>query len=1220
MASDSTFSAVLSAALQTHRRLVRYRITAEDGLGAAITAPYADDPQPNFAYFVYDGVPNWTGAAQPGAGGALGTPVNYGADVMESLPAYHLLTKRTEHVDSQYIPNSTSGGGYGGDAYLWSGTLVYDGEVYDHIDYRARGGVWRYAMGKNMWKFDFTRGHSFQALDDYGNPYDTRWDKLNFSSVIQQGDFGYRGEQGLFESVGFKLFQLAGVETPKTNFVQFRIIDRANETGATQYDSDFQGLYLVVEQPDGRFLDEHGLPDGNLYKMEGGTGEANNIGPAGPADRSDLNTFQSTYTNTVPTDAWWQQNFDLESYYSYRAIVEAIHHYDIGNGKNYFYYRNPESNQWSVVPWDIDLTWANNMYGDGNEPFKNRVLNRAVFSLEYKNRLRELRDLLYNTEQTYQLIDEMAAHIYRPGQASMVDADRAMWDFNPILSSSYVNGSKAGLGRFYDIAPGGTFAGMIGVVKNYVVNRSNYIDTSLAADAQIPNTPTVTSTSPPAYPVNQLTFATTPFSDATGAFAAMEWRLAEVTDVDNPNYDPVAPKLYEINADWESGPLTTFSNTVTVPGQFVEPGNTYRVRVRMQDNTGRWSHWSAPAEFIATPATSPLAASLRIGELMYHPFGDDEEMEFLELWNAGGATLDLSGAAFINGISIVLPDQTTLASGERVILVHFDPAGATTEDQLIRDRFLQTYQLDQSARLIGPYSGRLDNSGERLILADALGATVLDFRYEDGDAWPGRADGRGSSLELSQPAGNPAAPETWRPSNEFGGSPGRVGTGPVVDVVVNEVSASASGAGGDAIELFNTSDEAINIGGWYLSNAGSELFKYRIPDGVTLSAGGYRVFDEDDFNPAPGTLTSFSLDGIHGGDVWLLEIDAEDRPVRFADHVEFPPVPDGVSFGRMPQGSGELFPLVAPTLGILNVAPRVSPLVITELMYNLADGPADQDLEYIEVFNRSGAALNLSAYRFDSGVEFAFPAGSTLANGSATILTSFDPDDVAKAAAFKDRYGLDEATTLFGPWLGSLDNGGETLELFQAGNPPPGEPNFTPYYLVDRVIFDDDAPWPTDADGGGYALSRLASDLYGDLATNWEAALPSPGEYGSTPTQPGDTNGDGNVDLIDLNNVRNHFGGAGLGDTNNDGIVDLVDLNAVRNNFGASSLSATLSQRVSSARPIRRQLVELTSDRLTLATHSMSNGDELLWDRVLEEMNVSPRAIKRLCAPWQLQR
>jgi hypothetical protein len=61
---------------------------------------------------------------------------------------------------------------------------------------------------------------------------------------------------------------------------------------------------------------------------------------------------------------------------------------------------------------------------------------------------------------------------------------------------------------------------------------------------------------------------------------------------------------------------------------------------------------------------------------------------------------------------------------------------------------------------------------------------------------------------------------------------------------------------------------------------------------------------------------------------------------------------------------------------------------------------------------------------------------------------------------------------------------------------------------------------------------------------------------GSVVIVPGDTNGDGNVDLDDLNNVRNNFGGSGdpiLGDTDGDNDVDLDDLNAVRNNFGATS-------------------------------------------------------------------
>ncbi len=153
------YTAELPAALQQHRRLIRYRITSTDTLGASITGPYADDPQPNFAYYVYGDMPNWTGAVQPG----VTAPVTYNASLLQTLPAYHLITTRNDHEDSQSIPNGDQGR-YGGSDYLWQGALVFNGEVYDHIRYRARGGVWRYAMGKNMWKFDFNRGHLFEAV------------------------------------------------------------------------------------------------------------------------------------------------------------------------------------------------------------------------------------------------------------------------------------------------------------------------------------------------------------------------------------------------------------------------------------------------------------------------------------------------------------------------------------------------------------------------------------------------------------------------------------------------------------------------------------------------------------------------------------------------------------------------------------------------------------------------------------------------------------------------------------------------------------------------------------------------------------------------------------------------------------------------------------------------------------------------------------------------
>jgi len=461
MADGDIYTVQMPGSLQVHRRLIRYRIVIEDNLGYSLTVPYSDDPQPNFAYFVYDGVPAWRGAIKPGDPGPLGEVVEYCTDVMRSLPVYHLISKRSDVEECTWFDqiNWTSPES---SIFKWYGTMIYDGQVYDHIRFRTRGGVWRYAMGKNMWKFDFNRGHYFQACDDYGRKYDTTWNRLNFSACIQQGDYLHRGEHGMFEAASFKLFNLMGVEAPKTLWLQFRIIDEQYEDGllnaahppltssGTQYDGDFWGLYLVLEQIDGRFLDEHNLPDGNIYRMNSQSGdELNNQGPTAVTDWSDLYSFLSGYRSRPP-ETWWWENVNLDSYYGYRCVVEGVHHGDIGYGKNYSYYLNPNTNKWLMLPWDLDLTWAENMYGNGEDPFigEARIFSNHNIEIEYQNRIREFLDLLYNSDQLHQLLEELANIIDPPtGGPTFVDADRAMWDYNPIMTSWYVNSNKAGQGR-----------------------------------------------------------------------------------------------------------------------------------------------------------------------------------------------------------------------------------------------------------------------------------------------------------------------------------------------------------------------------------------------------------------------------------------------------------------------------------------------------------------------------------------------------------------------------------------------------------------------------------------------------------------------------------------------------------------------------------------------------------------------------------------------------
>ncbi|MHC5184173.1 MAG: lamin tail domain-containing protein, partial [Planctomycetota bacterium] len=258
-AGDDIYTVQMPAVFQTHRRLIRYRITVEDATAKSITVPYVDDGQPNFAYFVYDGVPAWTGADRPG----VTSDVTYDTNVMRSLPVYHLIADESDIMDALYNWNMHD------KTYRFAGTLVYDGQVYDHIHFRIKGQFDPRVAGKNRLKFRFNRGHYFQTRDDYGNKYPRKWELMNLSACINPWNYQWvRGTSGMDEAAAFRLYEMVGVPSSSTNWFQLRIIDDAVETHPTdQYSGDFWGVYLTIENPGARFLDRNETADGNIYKM-----------------------------------------------------------------------------------------------------------------------------------------------------------------------------------------------------------------------------------------------------------------------------------------------------------------------------------------------------------------------------------------------------------------------------------------------------------------------------------------------------------------------------------------------------------------------------------------------------------------------------------------------------------------------------------------------------------------------------------------------------------------------------------------------------------------------------------------------------------------------------------------------------------------------------------------------------------------------------------------
>lgn len=175
--------------------------------------------------------------------------------------------------------------------------------------------------------------------------------------------------------------------------------------------------------------------------------------------------------------------------------------------------------------------------------------------------------------------------------------------------------------------------------------------------------------------------------------------------------------------------------------------------------------WSALSE--ALFVVGPVVESLRITEIMYHPADtgrpDHPLGEYIELTNVGTETIHLHLVSFADGIDFTFPD-ISLASGAYCVVVK-DP-----------NAFAARYGTEVFT--VGPYAGSLSNGGERIVLLDAGGATIHDFRYEDN--WFALTDGRGYSLQVKDPAhADLTHSQAWRPSVRLGGSPGFDETGDV---------------------------------------------------------------------------------------------------------------------------------------------------------------------------------------------------------------------------------------------------------------------------------------------------------------------------------------------------------------------------------------------------------------------------------------------------------
>ena len=168
----------------------------------------------------------------------------------------------------------------------------------------------------------------------------------------------------------------------------------------------------------------------------------------------------------------------------------------------------------------------------------------------------------------------------------------------------------------------------------------------------------------------------------------------------------------------------------------------------------------------STPAST---ATLIVSEIMYHPAAGGSSLEFIELYNTGSSAITLT--SFSSIATEPFDEYTfpafTLQPGAYGLLVADEAS------------FLDQYGAGLAPQIIGQWAGGgLSNGGETITFADAAGALITSFAYDDKTPWAESPDGDGPSLVIIDPDGDldPSLPTSWRASFFNGGSPGSADT------------------------------------------------------------------------------------------------------------------------------------------------------------------------------------------------------------------------------------------------------------------------------------------------------------------------------------------------------------------------------------------------------------------------------------------------------------
>lgn len=341
--------------------------------------------------------------------------------------------------------------------------------------------------------------------------------------------------------------------------------------------------------------------------------------------------------------------------------------------------------------------------------------------------------------------------------------------------------------------------------------------------------------------------------------------------------------------------------------------------------------------------------------------------DWVEITNTGDSPINIKGYGLsdrADKITFVFPDLT-LAAGEHVIVFASDST-----------------QNEAGETLHAKF--KLSSAGDKLFLfgSDGIAFQELDVPAMDYNMSYTWIDGNDYIITDQYTPGYDNTQEgyaAFRSSTVLQSGA----------LVINEICASSittlkdeDGDYPDWIEIHNTTNQAIDLSNYALSDSTDKLVKWRFPQGSIIEANGYFVVfaSKKDRAAAEGSWPHASFKLRSNGETVILS----DIQGRMIDMVTYDLLAADTSWGRDEEGDGSFKVFTSPTPGLPNTRAGMTAMDTSDVsgqhigtVHHRSHDRQQKHTrpnvnyyyDYIEIYNMSGQAVNLKGYGLSDNIK-----------------------------------------------------------------------------------------------------------------------------------------------------------------------------------------------------------------------------------------------------------